>query len=101
MEKSHTSSRSKASLGGKKSKGGKKSTHKMSIERGKKGGFVVHHHSEGGPEDLPEIDGPHVVNSLQDLHGQLDQQMGDQPPAMEPPPQVAAGPQQVQPTPGM
>ena len=96
MKESHSNSRSKAALGGKKKSGGKHHTHEMHIKRAKNGGFVVHHLSEGGgPDEPPEIDGPHVMNSLQDVHSGIDQQMGDQPPA-----QASAPPEQAGPTAG-
>ena len=106
MKESHSNSRSKAALGGKKSKSGKHPTHEMHIKRGKSGGFIVHHLSEGGgPDEPPEIDGPHVMNSLQDVHSGIDQQMGDQPPAQASAPPEAAqagpGPAGPVPQPGM
>lgn len=60
----------------------KRHVHKMEIERGAHGGYVVHHHMKGGEKEHEgERTGPHVIPSHEDLQDHVADTMGDQPDA--------------------
>jgi hypothetical protein len=99
MATSH--SRSSSVLGGKskskssgKSKGGK--PHSIHVRRGKSGGFVAQHHFKGDENGAVQEPEEHVLGSMDDLQNHMQENMGDQPPAPQAPPEpnpAQAGPQ--------
>lgn len=61
----------------------KRHVHKMTIERARSGGHIVHHEMRGGAEGEGSDGGNHVLPDNDALHAHIDQHMGDQPAAGE------------------
>jgi hypothetical protein len=66
-----------------KKKTEKRHVHKMTIERARSGGHIVHHEMRGGAEGESTDGGSHVVPDNDALHDHLEEHMGDQPAAGE------------------
>ena len=100
-EKSHTSSRSKAVLGGKgksKSKGSKHHPHEIRIRKGKSGGHIVTHHElpdDSGVAPEPE---EHVMPDQDALLQHIQQNTDNSPAPQASDPNAAAGPAGPAPT---
>lgn len=98
MAEKHTSTRGKSGMGGgkKSSKKTGKKAHEMHIKRGKSGGFIATHHFDNsgkGPDEPPDMPEDHVIPDAASLGQHVQDQMGDQGPAPQAPPEQAqAGP---------
>lgn len=100
MAEKTSHSRAKSALGGHAHKG---KPHSIHVRRGKSGGFIATHHhkaEEGGMTPEPE---EHVLPDMASVQNNLQQNLGDQPPAPQaaPPAGPGAGAAPAGPQPGM